>query len=525
MFIIDVSGEIITFQNFGLLFQTGIITLMKMQLIQLDKFDDVHSVIDKIKWSKSSRLLLVFPRRGKLLRQALDIRRVNRAVHDLGSQVGFVTLDESLTSLAIEEGVPVFRSIAEARKSPWRGAGSLRPRLDEPRPKSQILAEREVVHRQPAQGLWHQIIRILSFIVGVAAVFALVFTFLPSATIIVTPTTHEQKMDLTLYTDRGVLEGSLGGAVPATEVSTTLELSGTAVSTGLVVLGTGTAQVEVLFTNLTADVVTIPAGTVVTTTSEPTVRFQVNQAVEIPGEVGDTVTANATAMQQGSAGNIVAGSITAIEGGLGTRVTVINPVDASGGTDQNSPAPSQADVESLKTQLLATVPQRGLEEITRLVPSDAVIISNSIEVVEVLGIQTSPAVGVPADQFTLVLQLRVSALTYQKAEVDGIAQKVLDATLPMSFTPAEEPILVTQLTEPEPQSEGYTWKVSVSRTVRSVESLTEEINNITGKRIEDAEKVIENSGDWVTPPVITVFPKGWPRMPFLPFQIRVEDNL
>src|SRR5512142_1837563 len=92
---------------------------MKTQVIQLDSHDDIISIREKIAWAKTSRILLVFPRRSHLRLRNLDLRLLRRHAVLLGAQLAFVSRSPELRRLAKEEGIPSFRRVASAQRKKW----------------------------------------------------------------------------------------------------------------------------------------------------------------------------------------------------------------------------------------------------------------------------------------------------------------------------------------------------------------------------------------------------------------------
>lgn len=58
---------------------------MKTHIIQLERYDDVTSVADKIAGSRANRVLLVWPRRGRVLARPLDLVLIQRACSQIGA--------------------------------------------------------------------------------------------------------------------------------------------------------------------------------------------------------------------------------------------------------------------------------------------------------------------------------------------------------------------------------------------------------------------------------------------------------
>jgi hypothetical protein len=80
---------------------------MKTYILQLERHDDVTAIRDKIVWSKSSRVLLVWPKRGRVLPRSLDLLLVQRTCLEVGAQLACVADDDDILDHARELGIPV----------------------------------------------------------------------------------------------------------------------------------------------------------------------------------------------------------------------------------------------------------------------------------------------------------------------------------------------------------------------------------------------------------------------------------
>lgn len=186
---------------------------MKTTLIQLERFDDVISTRDKISWVKSSRVVLVWPRRGRILRNPLDLKLLDRTCHDCGAQLALVTRDRLVISNASQLGIPIFHSIDAAQKISWhRSQVQLKTgKISRNTPQDlNVLREKskkgESFFERPS--LW---LRWVSLLSGTAAFFVLLALFIPSASITITMPTQEQKMNIPLRASPEILTPDLGG--------------------------------------------------------------------------------------------------------------------------------------------------------------------------------------------------------------------------------------------------------------------------------------------------------------------------
>ena len=168
---------------------------MKTQVIQLDPHDDVTSVRDKMSWAKTSRILLVYPRRSRILKRTLDLRLLQRHALFLGAQLAIVAPSADIRQSARELGIPIFKTAAIAQRRTW-GAKSSAETPVRRAPRSDLRRmQREAI---PAEGRWRNLfgIRLLFFTLAVLAVLALLVLFFPSATVALTPETRMQSLTI-----------------------------------------------------------------------------------------------------------------------------------------------------------------------------------------------------------------------------------------------------------------------------------------------------------------------------------------
>lgn len=106
---------------------------------------------------------------------------------------------------------------------------------------------------------------------------------------------------------------------------------------GITPLGQTQAQTTgtVLFTNLTDEPVTIPAGTIVTTEGDNPIRYRLTADVTLPAGAEATAEGPIVALDEfpGSEGNTRRDSVTVVEGDLAEIVSVTNPAALSNGQD------------------------------------------------------------------------------------------------------------------------------------------------------------------------------------------------
>ena len=168
---------------------------MKTQVIQLDPLDDVASISDKMSWVKARRVLLVFPPRARILNRTLDMRLLRRQATKLGILLAIVTRSRELRRIASNEGIPVFTKTSRAQRSAWE----VLPVAETPQRRGSRPNLRQMrLEAFPAEAHWRTLlgVRLLFFLLGILAVLALLFLFVPSATIQLIPETGIQNLTI-----------------------------------------------------------------------------------------------------------------------------------------------------------------------------------------------------------------------------------------------------------------------------------------------------------------------------------------
>ncbi len=100
---------------------------MKTQILQLEPHDDLVSALDKMGWGKSARIILVWPKKTRLLRRRLDLVLLQRRSHALGAQLCLVTNDPRVRYFAFQTGITVFSTLRKAQNKPWKKPGLFVP--------------------------------------------------------------------------------------------------------------------------------------------------------------------------------------------------------------------------------------------------------------------------------------------------------------------------------------------------------------------------------------------------------------
>ncbi len=167
---------------------------MKTQIIQLNRNDDSLSVRDKMSWSQTDRILLLWPEHGSVLNRRLDLNLVKRHAASMGAQLALVTYDSEVRFYAKQLGIPVFNSPPQAQDSRWSVIQHNKVVLPRKSQISNLDRLRQITHPRTPVWLAHPTTRVLCFGISVLALFALGIFILPGAKIILSPQVETQTM-------------------------------------------------------------------------------------------------------------------------------------------------------------------------------------------------------------------------------------------------------------------------------------------------------------------------------------------
>ena len=348
---------------------------MKTQIINLEPHDDAISVKDKMDWSQSPRILIVWPAHERILNQRIDLVHLKRHSILLGVQLAFVTRNRKIKKYAESLQIPIYPNIRKAEISHWRlrkkrvirNTNPRKINLSETIPSSTINIidaleeQRKIAFPAPRGWINHPITRLIFFTLGVVGVLAVAAVLVPSAGIYITPNIEMMNITIPITADPYVTQTELRGSVPIQTINVIVEGRSTTPSTGYFLIPDKKASGFVVFSNLTNEEISIPNGTLVSTTGENSVRFSTQRDILVPAYT-ESGLIPIEALNPGSGGNQPPNSIIAIEGPLGLDLTVTNPRSTLLGSERQVPAPQEKDFQTLENDLLEKLYQAALLE-------------------------------------------------------------------------------------------------------------------------------------------------------------------
>jgi hypothetical protein len=486
-------------------------------------------------WGQTTRILLVWPHRGTILRRRLDLTLIKRHSVALGSQLALVTRDREIRYQADRLNIPVYKSVREAEQSLWRPPRKRnKNKLLKPLPsrvdvkassKPDLTVLREQAYPKPPGWLMHPAVRILIFTLGVLSMFVVAAVFIPSAEILVMPAnkTETITIDVVASPDQKTVE--LSGAIPAYIKSIEVVGNGRTPTTGETLIPRQTAKGNVSFVNLTEGEIIIPTGTVVSTEDEDPIRFSTTRPVTVPTGTNGT-TAPIEAILPGTDGNVSAEKIVAIEGPLGLNLSVINRRRTSGGSNFTAVTPSQDDYQQLYNQLLDSLQENALAEFQHeTLPNDIILSSTPVEQ-RIIEESFYPEFGEPADYLELSIRAEYRFPYVSEEDLYQLGRIVLDRHMTNDYTPRPETLLIRQLTEPIIQPNGNaTWSMQASWQLGAVLDETHAVANILGLAPDQALLKLSENTSIEAGTEIRITPEWWPRLPMVPFRINLINKL
>jgi hypothetical protein len=499
---------------------------MKTHLLQLNSFDDCFSIIDNMNWSKANRILIVWPDKGTISLNEKDLLLLLRKAESLGSQLAIVSDEKKIIELSKFTGIQVFSSIPEANKKSWRRSKKIRRKISAENREQRFTRFKNLSlinkRRLPES---NRFIRIFFFLIGCLSVLALTAFFIPSAIVEVKTISKTVEIELDLWTNPDIKSSIVSGAIPLEivyKVKTDIYQGN---STGTIRIPSNFAMGNLKFRNLTDRRMTIPEGTIVRTSSEPSIRFKTLNSLTLSGEFNSEAQVQAISMEGGVIGNVPPLAINSIEGLIGGNIVVENPEEFRGGSETKTLSPSDLDFEIAKSALIEIMEKELFNEIQMEHPEGYLFPKESLKLSKIIYEKKIPEVNVPGESFQYQLSCEFSVWMIKQEDLNIILNNVMDANLPVGYTRIPDSLLTKNITQPVFDNNGdLKWKINAIELIKPIVETDQITNQITGKRIDAAISILDQSEYLDKQSEITVSPNFLKRLPFIPFRIKVIIN-
>lgn len=497
---------------------------MKTHVVQLERDDDVVSARDKMMWSKAPRILLVWPRRGKVLDRELDLVLMRRQSQNLGAQLAVVTLDEDVLTHARSLSIPAFVSISEAQREVWKTSRrSTQAPLMPPgrRTLKELQNWKQSIHSPASQ---KPAIRVGAFMMGVLAVLILGMFLLPGASISFKVKQEVQRVNLTLLARADASVPNVRGVVPARTVTVIVEGQDQISAEGALKLSDKRAEGEVVLTNLTDEEVEVESGTILLTLDDPPVRFQTLRKMIVPAGTGESVATAVEAVMPGASGNVAGETIVAVEGGVGLSVSVDNPAAMQGGEDRTVPMPTDLDALRLRERVLSSLQESARIDMERMMGDSKLLMVDTISLQKVISEQQEPPPGEPGDMLSLSIQAEYAAQYIERADIETVAQLALDASLPKGYSVSPGTLDLVQVRQISAGREDNQWQIVAEQQIYPQWRPEVLARSLVGARPAEVVTILSRTVDLDGPPQVQLSPSWWPRLPYLPLRIQLEEQ-
>jgi hypothetical protein len=452
------------------------------QIIYLEVDDDIAAIRDRLEWAQARRVLLVIPPSCQTLSNLVNLKLLQRHVHNLAMEAALVTRDATTRELAHEVGFPVFSSLGRAQRAKWYGRRVIekappRPReYKGPRPREPILP---AWSESPGRG--QQILAVAFFSILFLFLAAAVLLLVPSATVTLRPMTKRDAADAR---------------------------------------ATGT----VIFVNKINEPVEIPLGTVVGTSAGTNIRFTTIETATLPSAIGGTAETGIVSVEPGPSGNVDAFMINTIEGPLALQVRVVNDKPTGGGNMKQVGVVTQADKDRLKASLLQKLQQDAYNRILEELKEQEFVPPESLTV-EVVSETYDKFVDEEADVLGMKMVVSASGTAIGGQDANALVYRLLEARVREGYQLTAEGLHFEagQIVTVEGRKVSFTMKAS--GLIVPVIDLNTVINDIRGRPIEEAENLLSQRFPLEERPIIEVAPDWLGRVPLLPFNIDVSIEL
>lgn len=501
--------------------------------LQLEPHDDPVSIRDRLTFIDARRVLLMWPPGVGLLRRKLDLLLVQRQAARLGMRIALITDDWEVIEAAHDLNISVFPDEQTAAQGRWK-----RPRdtvFAPPRdPGMQAdLVEHIARQRQPLTAAGRRWRRIGRWVMFAGVVLAVAFGFLiaaPSATVILTPASRQVHETVTIIADPALTDIDIENRqMPAAVVSLEATSRVTIETSGKETAGASLAEGLVTFTNLTAQPLVIPLGTIVATSGTYPVQFETLVETTLPAGDQGVVQVPIRALDDysGPAGNVSPNTINRVESDLNAWVSITNPNATYGGTIQERRFVTAEDQERLAVLGRQQVLQRARDTLLLQLSDDQFLVPGSVTILEEYPEWTvySAIVGDTTDSITLDFRARVQAVVVDEQQAEEIAYTALAPYVRPGLEIAPGALAFTRgdIVQIEP-SGRVTFLMTVSGSIAVAIDEQQVRDRVTGVSRAEAYRRLDHDFllDPERPARINTWPGWYHRLPLVGVRITVK---
>jgi hypothetical protein len=405
---------------------------VKVQIVYLSAADDVDSTRDMLAWVQAPRVLLVWPDKGRVLNERLDLVKISRYASRRNIQLGLLTFDSKVQHTALELAIPVFDSLDELPEHRWE---KVRPRGIEVSDERFHLPIETVLDRSRertpswATDIGRKKTRIpLVVLIGVTTL--LILFVLPSATILLLPESADHQVSFTIAFDGDQSSEADSLWIPSEILELEVSIEGVRETTGWTKMPSDLARGSVILTNHTQDPVRIPFNTTLHAGELENIKFRTLNTVVLPSGVGSQVEVQIEALEGGAKANVPPSTISAIEGPLGLLVSVENEKATFGGADDSIPSVTEGDLEMLVRDLRQDLLMKAMKEGEARIGDDQAIFKAGIWISEIIDQDTNHGIGEVGEVLEIQIVARSRMVVFHSQELEDVIENQLSTMLP-----------------------------------------------------------------------------------------------
>ncbi|MDQ4077943.1 MAG: baseplate J/gp47 family protein [Chloroflexota bacterium] len=510
------------------------------QVIRLAGNEDIHTVRALLAHAEAKRVMLVVPRQHPAFQRVVRLKLLARQAAEEGVQLALITRDSEIRDLAQQLKLPTFRSVEVGRRARRWDEGR---EVTSGRFNSLPIADPGIPTRHRGRGVilerrqqligesnWGEHVILAGLLFGMMVLLAATLVLLvPSAYVTLVPDQVPIEATLPVIVDPASREVDVFNAVvPADVLNVPVQGVQDIATSGRKDLPAGRAVGEVLFLNVTGEPITIPANTIVSTTSGVPVRFRTTSDVLLPGEVNARTSASIEAISPGPSGNVRPLQINLVEGAAASSVRVLNENPTEGGDVQQRAVVTASDKEMLFGQLRQHLLNQGRAELERRLQEENESPNSAIDRFIVPGTVTikitaetySASVDDQADVLTLDLRARVSAIVVSQGDIERLGRRALRDHVPAGYRMLDDGFHVVW---GEAQGEDMLELPVRATGIVGAQLSEEEIRALVrGQPVDEARAALLHQLSLAADPAVDLSPDWWDRMPYLPFRIFIR---
>jgi hypothetical protein len=503
--------------------------------LQLEPYDDVVSIRDRLSFVKASHVLLMCPPGTPVLRRKLDLLLVQRQAMRLRMRIALITDDLTLIEYADDLNISVFPDEQTARVGRWK-----RPRTTVFAPPRDPDEQAEIVdhvlrQRMPLSPAARRRQRIGRWIVFAALLAAFVLSLLlavPSATVTVTPASRQVYENVAIVADPALTDIDIENRrMPASIVTLQVTSGVTVQTTGRESAGMSRAQGLVTFTNDGDQPILIPLGTIIATSGAYPVRFATLVETTLPAGNAASVQVPIQALPEhaGAVGNVNPGAINRVEADFADQVSVSNPNATYGGAVQERHIVTAEDHDRLLVLGRQQVLQNARDTLLLQLSGDQFLVPGSISIIEERPEWTlyNAFVGDTAESVSLDLRAGVQAVVVDQKQAQQVAYSALAPYIQPGLEISPEALSFTRGDIQQIDPDGrVTFLMAVSGHIAVMIDPDYVRERVKGVSVGEAHNRLERELllDPSRPPQIKTWPGWYRRMPILPVRITVKVN-